>query len=68
VRTTDDAHYRQDGILPYVAARITKSCLKEVASQRDEEGREMTDSSDPGLTYRLHLPLGNQIQCNYISD
>ena len=68
VRTTDDAYYRQEGILPYVAARITKSCPKGVASQRDEKGMEMTDFSDPGLAYRLHLPLGNHIQCNYISD
>jgi len=68
VRTTDEAHYRQDGILPYVAGRITKSYPKEVASQRDEEGMEMTDFSDPWLAYRLHLVLGNHIQYNYISD
>jgi hypothetical protein len=67
-RITDDAHYRQDGILPYLAVRITKSRPKEVASQRDEEGMEMTDSSEPGLAYRLHLVLGNHIQYNYISD
>jgi hypothetical protein len=68
VRKTDDAHYRQDGIVPYVAAKTTKSCPKEVASQRDEEGMEMTDSSEPGVACRLHLVLGNHIQYNYISD
>jgi hypothetical protein len=39
-----------------------------VASQSDEKDMEMTGSSDPELAYRLHLFLGNNIQCNYISD